>query len=707
MPLMWQLSGRFWSARCTLAKAAQITRNCHITGITALRCLTGCAGALGEHWMVFGTRRGSANGAEGPTRRRGVWAHVGKKNVRDRVARLNGRLGLPKKAIKRVAAIALSSVKAQPQKTHRHEDHDATASIQEPEPSAANKENENVFLEDTDPAAQYQSEFHQGSTPETPAAAPMAFALKGKLFTAKNPAHPSPHHDDDGVSTHTFPTPRPSSMLADSDNDNDLDSEIVPPKLDELCAADAGAFGGDGYPCPAPPETFVEKMAALGTKQALAAAPDITSAKAALMDIKLYTNPNSVTYGKWGISACQAAIAVGRDVYCVRRFANLSREYIGSRKVLPINLFGAWKQSMLADEDLATDVREYLQELGKFITADKLVDYLSREDVMEKHGLDKKIDVRTTRRYLNELGYRFKSEKKGQYSDGHEHDDVVYYREEVYLPALKGFQDRSCVFNADGSSWYHKDADTTPYKKDDGASSMVADYFSANFGWLHTRDGRPIARHAMRPGKNRDGYFSVADIEEQVIAACTTVNERWPEYNHVFIYDNATTHCKRSPGTLSARSMPKSISGTRSSGKKNKNPNPDPNFLVPVNKRNSDGSLMYDVHGTLLKENIQMTGKFKGKELLLKEQRKKGDLRDISEAELKKKNTEWWCKGVSKRILFQKGNVTVTSCGATNNPALASLEQAWRSRSYSGPEEAGVAAQLWSSKQKALIGASA
>ncbi|KAJ7075762.1 hypothetical protein C8R43DRAFT_1092969 [Mycena crocata] len=427
-----------------------------------------------------------------------------------------------------------------------------------------------------------------------------------------------------------------------------------------------------------PPQTFIEKMAALGTKQALAAAPDITSAKAALMDIQLLLRGPS------------------RDVYCARQFAKLSREYIACRKVLPVNPFGKWKQSMMADKDLATDVREHLQELGKFITADKLVDYLSREDVMDKHGLDKKISVRTARRYLNELGYRFKSEKKGQYSDGHKRDDVVYYREEIYLPTLKGFQDQSCIFDADGSittpslppgarrtviwyhdesifyahdrrrkSWYHKYDDVTPYKKNDGASYMVADYFSADFGWLRTRDGRLIARHAMRPGKNRDGYFSSADIEEQAIAACTTVNERWPEYDHVFIYDNTTTHRKWIPGALSAQSMPKSISGTRSGGKKNKkNPNPDPNFLVPVNKRNSDGSLMYDVHSNLLKENIQMTGacfadgtvqdlyfpshaekhagKFKGMELLLEERQKKGDVGDMSEAELKKKNTE--CK---------------------------------------------------------------
>jgi hypothetical protein len=119
-----------------------------------------------------------------------------------------------------------------------------------------------------------------------------------------------------------------------------------------------------------------------------------------------YSNPNSVTYGNWGLSARQAAIGAGRDVYCARRFASLSREYIASRKVLPINPYGKWNQTMLADEDLANDVREHLQELGKFITAEKLINYLSREDVMDKHGLEKTISIRTARRYLNELGYR-------------------------------------------------------------------------------------------------------------------------------------------------------------------------------------------------------------------------------------------------------------------------------------------------------------
>ncbi|KAJ6522828.1 hypothetical protein DFH09DRAFT_1096997 [Mycena vulgaris] len=73
---------------------------------------------------------------------------------------------------------------------------------------------------------------------------------------------------------------------------------------------------------------------------------------------------------------------------------------------------------MLANKDLANDVCEHLQELGKFITVEKLVDYLSQEDVMDKHGLDKKISIHAARRYLNGLSYCFTLEKKGQYSDG-------------------------------------------------------------------------------------------------------------------------------------------------------------------------------------------------------------------------------------------------------------------------------------------------
>jgi hypothetical protein len=72
----------------------------------------------------------------------------------------------------------------------------------------------------------------------------MAFAIQGKIGPTECE---SPPHDDDHASIHTFPTPCTPSLLAESDSDDhDLDSEIAPLELDELCAVEAGAFGGDG-----------------------------------------------------------------------------------------------------------------------------------------------------------------------------------------------------------------------------------------------------------------------------------------------------------------------------------------------------------------------------------------------------------------------------------------------------------------------------
>src|SRR6266446_2386202 len=42
--------------------------------------------------------------------------------------------------------------------------------------------------------------------------------------------------------------------------------------------------------------------------------------------------------------------------------------------------------------------------------------------------------------------------------------------------------------------WYHKDAPAKPYKKGEGASLMIADFVSADFGWLSSPDGKRSAR---------------------------------------------------------------------------------------------------------------------------------------------------------------------------------------------------------------------
>ncbi|KAJ7202808.1 hypothetical protein GGX14DRAFT_535970 [Mycena pura] len=399
--------------------------------------------------------------------------------------------------------------------------------------------------------------------------------------------------------------------------------------------------------------------------------------------LSLYTNPKSVTtYEKWRESAQQAAWLVGGGTGCARRIAELARAFIADRQVRPINPYGEWMISWLSDEGLVHDIRDYLRTLGDGIKAEKLQEYMNQDDIIAKYQLDGTISVRTARRYLNQLGYSYSHAKKGQYTDGHKREDILKYQNEVYLPTLKGYEDLSWVFYTDGTieltgippgkqptcPWYHDESilyhrhsSAKPYKKGDGGGYM-----------------------------NKDGYFTSEDIEEQAIVACFM-------YDHIFIYDNATTHCKHSPGALSASGMPKFTSGPRvdedeapkktkwktikktppakddpkKKPRKPRNPPEEPedvNFLVSVNKRNPDNSLMHNEHGKLAKEKIQMTRatfadgtpqdlyypddvmlkrqarEFKGMAVILEERRARGDLGDgLSQTELASKLAQ--CKG--------------------------------------------------------------
>lgn len=89
---------------------------------------------------------------------------------------------------------------------------------------------------------------------------------------------------------------------------------------------------------------------------------------------------------------------------------------------------------------------------------------------------------------------------------------------------------------------------------------MVADFFSADFSWLRSKDGKRSARRYFCAGKGREGYFTNDNVlqqaEDRIIIAC----EEWPEYDHVFVFNNTSTHCKHATDALSAQKMTKNPS---------------------------------------------------------------------------------------------------------------------------------------------------
>ncbi len=104
-----------------------------------------------------------------------------------------------------------------------------------------------------------------------------------------------------------------------------------------------------------------------------------------------------------------------------------------------------------------------------------------------------------------------------------------------------------CIFYAHDCHilhWVHLSETAKPYVKGEGQSLMVADFISADYSWLSSADGSKSACVEIKPGKNRDGYFSNDDLLAQVQCAIDLICKLYPNNDHIFVFDNAHSHSK-------------------------------------------------------------------------------------------------------------------------------------------------------------------
>jgi hypothetical protein len=210
---------------------------------------------------------------------------------------------------------------------------------------------------------------------------------------------------------------------------------------------------------------------------------------------------------------------------------------------------------------------------------------------------------------------------RGQYVDGHEHSDVVEYRDKIFIPKMQELLRHARKWAADGTEdgnvdgqpvvlwfhdestfyahdrkktvWVHDSANPKPYAKGEGHSIMVADFVSADYGWLQSPDRKECARVLFRAGKGRDGYFDNEAIRSQASKAMEILKKCYPTEKHVLIFDNAATHRKRADDALSALKMPKG---------------PSSNFFAETNAIDPEtGETLYGIDGSILKNKVRMT----------------------------------------------------------------------------------------------------
>ncbi|KAF8221017.1 hypothetical protein L208DRAFT_1536349 [Tricholoma matsutake] len=222
---------------------------------------------------------------------------------------------------------------------------------------------------------------------------------------------------------------------------------------------------------------------------------------------------------------------------------------------------------MLDNEDLAQAIHLHLQSLGLWIRAQDVVDFVKHPETLVQFGLKKSISLATAHRWMKCLGYRWTTNPIGQYVDGHERKDVVDYCQKTFLPIWMSievrtrkwtddqkdelireqpanlcivvwFHDESTFYANDCRKlrWVHKSETAVPCPKGEGASLMVSDFVSADYGWLRSPDKTKEARVFFKAGKNHKGYFTNDDILNQTTTAMDILTEFYPDEEHILSY---------------------------------------------------------------------------------------------------------------------------------------------------------------------------
>jgi hypothetical protein len=139
----------------------------------------------------------------------------------------------------------------------------------------------------------------------------------------------------------------------------------------------------------------------------------------------------------------------GKGTWFARRIRALARHYQIFEK-LPVEKRGgsanAW--SCLHNESVQKRTLDWLraQPTGK-VTPRGLQRALNSTIFPELNIRPKKpFSECTARRWLIKLGWRRTVVRKGVYMDGHEREDVIKYRNEVFLPAMARFEARMVRF---------------------------------------------------------------------------------------------------------------------------------------------------------------------------------------------------------------------------------------------------------------------
>jgi hypothetical protein len=148
-----------------------------------------------------------------------------------------------------------------------------------------------------------------------------------------------------------------------------------------------------------------------------------------------YINPDLGTRGQWQAASLNTANNLEKGLGHARKLHQWVQAYVTDRKVLPINPYRRWNESVIdMDPNLAQEIHAHLQSKGKYVKAMDLVNFMDTPKMQEQTHLNKWIGLFKAQQWMKTLDYCWTYTPKGQYVDGHEREDVMAYRQNIFLP---------------------------------------------------------------------------------------------------------------------------------------------------------------------------------------------------------------------------------------------------------------------------------
>jgi hypothetical protein len=251
-------------------------------------------------------------------------------------------------------------------------------------------------------------------------------------------------------------------------------------------------------------------------------------------------------------------------------------------------------KSLIFDEDIASKCRQFLKkQINDAITGQSFAHWIHNNLHLEV-DLPRPVQIssKTAVRWLHSLGMSYVKYTKGLYIDGHERDDVVSYRDgflermsthekfffkyegddmkTVVHPALNPGErprvlvthDESCFSSHDGKTTIWMDENDRPLRpKGQGRSIMVSDFLCECHGPMKlSQEQREQhsdlafeTRTIIVPGKGQDGYWTAANLIEQVKKKALPIFKvLHPNSDALFLFDNSQNHRCLPPDGLRA-----------------------------------------------------------------------------------------------------------------------------------------------------------